>query len=198
MNYCPSNLLSGSTPPPPPCVNSIYRQCVAVMGWGGCWVLLETIFCRCLTLWIWPDSELTKLLDHPKQKPRMTTFCIAYYQSNLSTAYTLLYLKQSLRNRSMDDPLYSFNHHVKTWGPMTWGVPLVAPFYAVSISSVSQYTNYTRWTDANGQKKATSHSLVITRDKVHITEVERRARVRPSYSIFVPKYKSHRVHIRVE
>jgi hypothetical protein len=33
-------------------------------------VLLETIFCRSLTLCIWPDSEPTKLLHHPKQNPR--------------------------------------------------------------------------------------------------------------------------------
>jgi hypothetical protein len=44
VNYCPSNLLSGSPPPPlPPFIKSkysIYRQCVAVRGWGGvelCW-----------------------------------------------------------------------------------------------------------------------------------------------------------------
>ncbi len=37
---------------------------------GGCWVLLETIFCRNLTLCLWPDSEPTKLLNHSKQKPR--------------------------------------------------------------------------------------------------------------------------------
>ncbi len=33
-------------------------------------VLLETIFCRSLTLSIWPDSEPTKLLDDPKENPR--------------------------------------------------------------------------------------------------------------------------------
>ncbi len=35
-----------------------------------CWVLLDTIFWGSLTLCIWPDSEPTKLLDNPKQKPR--------------------------------------------------------------------------------------------------------------------------------
>ncbi len=32
--------------------------------------MLKTIFCRSLILYIWPDSEPTKLLDYPKQKPR--------------------------------------------------------------------------------------------------------------------------------
>jgi hypothetical protein len=59
-------------PPSPVSKYSIYRQCVAGMGrWGeGCWVLLETIFFRSLTLCIWPDWEPTKLLDHSKQKTR--------------------------------------------------------------------------------------------------------------------------------
>jgi hypothetical protein len=59
VNYCPSNLLSGSPPP--------------VCGWAGvsgCWVVLETIFCRSLTLCFLPDSESTKLLHHPEQNPR--------------------------------------------------------------------------------------------------------------------------------
>jgi hypothetical protein len=34
------------------------------------WVVLETIFCRSLTLCIWPDSEPTKWTYHPKQIPR--------------------------------------------------------------------------------------------------------------------------------
>jgi hypothetical protein len=38
-------------------------------GGRGCWVLLETIFRRSLTLCIWPDSEPTKLPDRYKQKP---------------------------------------------------------------------------------------------------------------------------------
>jgi hypothetical protein len=42
-----------------PCVKvQFYRQCVA----GG----VESCWRPC----IWPDSEPTKLLDHPKQKPR--------------------------------------------------------------------------------------------------------------------------------
>ncbi len=48
----------------------INRQCVAGRG-GECCVLLETIFfLQEITFCIWPDSEPTKLLDHPKQKPR--------------------------------------------------------------------------------------------------------------------------------
>ncbi len=54
---------------PLPCVKVKYVQTVCGCEWGGggCCVLLETIFCRSLTLPIWPDSEPTKLLDHPKQ-----------------------------------------------------------------------------------------------------------------------------------
>ncbi len=39
-------------------------------GWEGvgvCWVVLETIFCRSLTLCSWPDSEPTKLLHTPNK-----------------------------------------------------------------------------------------------------------------------------------
>ena len=57
------------TPPFPVWKYSLYRQCVAGRGLG-CWLLLETIFCRSLTLCIWPDSEAIKLRDCPKQKPR--------------------------------------------------------------------------------------------------------------------------------
>ncbi len=67
VNCCPSNLLSGSTPPPPlPCVKVQYIP--AVCGWEGVGVL-DTIFCRSLTLCIWSDSVPTKLLD-PKHIPR--------------------------------------------------------------------------------------------------------------------------------
>ncbi len=69
----PSNLLSGSTPPtfpPSQCQSAVYKDSVWLGGGEGCWVLLETIFCRSLTLCIWPDSEPTKLLDHPKRKPK--------------------------------------------------------------------------------------------------------------------------------
>ncbi len=37
-------------------------------GVGGCWVLLETIFCRSLKLCIWSDSEPTKLLSHTRRR----------------------------------------------------------------------------------------------------------------------------------
>ncbi len=43
-----------TSPTPPLFPKSKCRQCV------GCWVVLETIFCRSLTLCFWPDSEPTK------------------------------------------------------------------------------------------------------------------------------------------
>ncbi len=69
---CPSNLLPGSPTPLPPfplpvlkySIKFTYREWVAGRGWG-CWLLLETIFCRSLTLCIWQDSESTKLLEVP-------------------------------------------------------------------------------------------------------------------------------------
>ncbi len=75
VNYCPANLLSGSPPPPIPLSQSqstIYctQTVCGFEGIGGCWVVLEAIFCRSLTVCFWPDSEATKFLDHPKQKPR--------------------------------------------------------------------------------------------------------------------------------
>jgi hypothetical protein len=73
VNYSPSNIFSGSPLPPHPslCQSTVNTGSVWLGRVGGCWVLLqETIFCRSLTLCIWPDSELEKLLDHPKQKPR--------------------------------------------------------------------------------------------------------------------------------
>ncbi len=75
MNYCPSILLSGSpspTPPPFPKLKyRIYRQCVAGRGCGGdelCWRpihILQEFNSLFLT-----RTEPTKLLHHPKQKPR--------------------------------------------------------------------------------------------------------------------------------
>jgi hypothetical protein len=60
-------------PPPLPKVNVQYIQTVCGrdgVGGGGCWVVLETIFCGSLTLCFWPDSEPRKLLYHPKQKQK--------------------------------------------------------------------------------------------------------------------------------
>jgi hypothetical protein len=70
-----SNVLSGSPPPPTPplpCVKVQYIQTMCGKGrFGGVLSLVgDHIFCRSLTLCIWPDSEPTKSLDHPKQKPR--------------------------------------------------------------------------------------------------------------------------------
>ncbi len=51
-------------PPPLPCVKVQYIQTVAGRCCGVLSSFGEHIFC------IWPDSVLTKLLDHPKQKSR--------------------------------------------------------------------------------------------------------------------------------
>ncbi len=52
VKYCPSNLLSPSPPSPFPV--------------SKCSIYLETIFCRSLHS-VWPDSEPSKLQEHPKQ-----------------------------------------------------------------------------------------------------------------------------------
>ncbi len=77
VNYCHSYLLSGSplSPPPPSMCQCTVFNTQTVCDWEGiggidCWILLETIFCRSLTLCIWSDTEPTKWLNHPKQKPR--------------------------------------------------------------------------------------------------------------------------------
>jgi hypothetical protein len=69
-NYTVAPLPSLWPPPPSPLhtVNVPYIQTVCGCGGGGCWVVLWTTFCRCLTLCFWPDLEPTKLLHHPKQK----------------------------------------------------------------------------------------------------------------------------------
>jgi hypothetical protein len=46
---------------------SICRHCVWLWGGGGCWIVLETTYCRNFTLCFWPDSEPIKLIHHPKQ-----------------------------------------------------------------------------------------------------------------------------------
>ncbi len=68
VKYCPSNLLTGSPPPPVPVWIStgicIYTVCNRGWRGSGC---VESIY-RSYTLCIWPDSKPTKLLYHPKQK----------------------------------------------------------------------------------------------------------------------------------
>ncbi len=74
MNYCPSNLLSGSPPPPfpLPCVKIQYIQavCCWLWGWGEGVESCERPYSADLTFCIWSDSESKILLDHPKQKLR--------------------------------------------------------------------------------------------------------------------------------
>ncbi len=56
-----------------------------------------------------------------------------------------------------------FGHFVyvySTWGPVTWGRPLVRAPLCNLILVLSQH----RWLNSIGQKKAHSHSLAITRD----------------------------------
>ncbi len=68
-----SGIVSSLTPPV-----TISTQYVVVLstvcggpgGEGGSWVVLETIYCRFFTLCIGPDSDSTKLLDHPKTKTK--------------------------------------------------------------------------------------------------------------------------------
>ncbi len=58
LTFCVVHLLSL---PPSHSQRTLYTDSVWLGGvWGGgCWVVLETIFCRSLTLCIWPDSEPT-------------------------------------------------------------------------------------------------------------------------------------------
>jgi hypothetical protein len=70
FNCCPSNLLWFNSPPPPPpfslCQSTVYRD----SGWERAGVLSpvgDHILQEFNTLYL-PDSEPTKLLDHPKQK----------------------------------------------------------------------------------------------------------------------------------
>jgi hypothetical protein len=108
VNYCPSNLLSCSSPPHLPPFQSqstLYSDIVWLGGVGGGEVL------SCVGDHFLPEfnpdqiQNLQKLSDHSKQKPReggglaasdscckpftgklylITTFGIAFYQSNLS------------------------------------------------------------------------------------------------------------------
>ncbi len=59
--------------PPPPSPPSqtkctVYTDSVGLWrggGGGGCWIVLQTIFCGSFTLCFWPDTEPTTLLHHP-------------------------------------------------------------------------------------------------------------------------------------
>ncbi len=66
VNHCPSNLLTGSAPPPLLIRKGlcIYTVCNGGGEGSGC---VESIY-KSYTLCIWSDSE--QFLYHPKQKPR--------------------------------------------------------------------------------------------------------------------------------
>ncbi len=59
-----------NSPPPSPFPVSKYSAWPGGRGGGVVESCLRPYFCRSLTLCIWPGSEPTKLLDHPKQKHR--------------------------------------------------------------------------------------------------------------------------------
>jgi hypothetical protein len=73
VNYCPSNLLSGSPPPPlPPFPKSKYcvnRQCVAGWGWEVLSCVGDHILQEFNTLFLTRFGTY-KLLYHHKQRPR--------------------------------------------------------------------------------------------------------------------------------
>jgi hypothetical protein len=73
VNYCPSKFSLIHLPPFRPSLCQVqYVHCTDSV-WLGVGVLSpagDIILYRRLTLCIWPDSESTKLLDHPKQNPR--------------------------------------------------------------------------------------------------------------------------------
>jgi hypothetical protein len=57
--------------PPPFLCEKVYCTHVYSVWGGGVWGSVgDHIFCESFTLSIWPNSEPTKLLDHPKQKLR--------------------------------------------------------------------------------------------------------------------------------
>ncbi len=71
VNYCPSNLLSGSPPPSLPLSQSqstVYTDCMWLGGSVGVAELCWRQYSPGVKLFFWPDSEPTKLLYHPKQK----------------------------------------------------------------------------------------------------------------------------------
>ncbi len=73
VNYCLSNLLSGSTSPPPlpkAIVQYIQTSCGWVGVGGGVLSCFGDHILQEFNILFWPDWEPTKLLYHPKQKPR--------------------------------------------------------------------------------------------------------------------------------
>ncbi len=69
LKYCSSNLLTGSPLPPPPLPRSMYLYVQCDRRGEGIGLCGDHTVYKSYTLCIWPDSEPTKLLYRPKQKP---------------------------------------------------------------------------------------------------------------------------------
>ncbi len=120
------------------CRQSLCRQSVAG---GGSWFVLDSMYCRTLTLFIWwPDSEPKKLLDQPKstrqinsclddhdgifrnQRNFPTVFCThlkKFSDSFLSALRQYVYQNQSSTTWARPYVLQSCNplfyHHCAFW-----------------------------------------------------------------------------------
>ena len=74
--------------------------------------------------------------------------------------------------------LFLFMQIYLTWGSSTWPWPQVASFYSVSFFYSCMYRNTDHWLLLVRRKLPHWFSL-----KIHVTETERRAQIRPTCSI---------------